>query len=161
MAGKDVGMLRARLDEALKASLLARDGRATSTIRLILAALKDRDIAERSKGNTEGLTDEQILQLLQTMIRQREESIRLYQKGGRQDLADEEAAEIAIIRQFLPPQLTADEMQAAISDVIEELGASSLRDMGRVMAMLKERFAGSMDFAAASTMVRDRLSAGG
>lgn len=153
-------MLRAKLDEALKAAMRARDGRATSTVRLILAALKDRDIAERGKGNTNGLTDEHILQLLQTMIKQREESIRLYQQGGRPELAAEEAAEIGIIRDFMPQQLSPDEIQAAISDVIEELGGTSLKDMGRVMAALKERFAGSMDFSQASAIVRQRLSGG-
>ncbi|MCU0837792.1 MAG: GatB/YqeY domain-containing protein [Rhodospirillales bacterium] len=152
-------MLRARLDEALKSSLLARDARATSTVRLILAALKDRDIAERGKGNVDGLTDDQILQLLQTMVKQREESIRLYQQGGRQDLADEERAEIAIIREFLPPQLTPEEVEAAVADIIEELSATSLKDMGRVMAALKDRFAGSMDFTQASGIVRTRLAA--
>jgi hypothetical protein len=152
-------MLRARLDEALKSSLLARDARATSTVRLILAALKDRDIAERGKGNVDGLTDDQILQLLQTMVKQREESIRLYQQGGRQDLADEERAEIAIIREFLPPQLTPEEVEAAVADIIEELSATSLKDMGRVMAALKDRFAGSMDFTQASGIVRARLAA--
>lgn len=152
-------MLRARLDEALRSSLLARDGRATSTMRLILAALKDRDIAERGKGNVDGLTDDQILQLLQTMVKQREESIRLYQQGGRQDLAAEEQAEIGIIREFLPPQLTTEEIEAAITDIIEETSATSLKDMGRVMATLKERFAGSMDFTQASSIVRARLAA--
>jgi uncharacterized protein YqeY len=154
-------MLRAKLDEALRASLQARDARATSTIRLILAALKDRDIAERGKGNAEGLSDDKILELLQTMIKQREESIRLYLAGGRKDKADEEAAEIAIIREFLPPPLTPEELEAAVADVCEELGATSLKDMGRVIATLKQRFAGSMDFATASAIVRRRLSGGG
>jgi uncharacterized protein YqeY len=152
-------MLRAQLEGALKASLLARDERATATVRLILAALKDRDIAERGKGNMDGISDDQIRQLLQQMIKQREESIRLYRQGGRQDLADGEAAEIVVIRQFLPPQLSDEETRAAIADAIEQLGGRSLKDMGRVMAMLRERFAGSMDFAAASAIVRERLTA--
>ena len=150
-------MLRTRLDEALKSGLLARDECAVRTVRLVLAALKDRDIAERSNGNHSGVNDDQILSMLQSMIKQRRESVRLYEKGGRVDLAREEAAEIAVIEQFLPPQLGEEEMGKAVAAVIEELDAKTLKDMGRVMGLLKTRHAGQMDFAAASAFVKGRL----
>lgn len=150
-------MLRGQLDGALKAAMLARDQRAVSTIRLILAALKDRDIAERGRGNADGLGDAEILALLQSMIKQREESIRLYQKGGREDLATEEAGEIATIRQFMPAQLSEAEIAAIVDAVVEEIGASSLKEMGKVMGLLKERHAGCMDFTRASALVKERL----
>ncbi len=150
-------MLRARLDEALKSGLLAREERAVRTVRLVLAALKDRDIAERSNGNHSGLKDDQILSLLQSMIKQRRESVQLYEKGGRADLASQEAEEIAIIERFLPPQMGEEEIGKAVSAIIEELDAKTLKDMGRVMGGLKTRHAGQMDFAAASALVKGRL----
>ncbi|MGZ8410392.1 MAG: GatB/YqeY domain-containing protein [Hyphomicrobium sp.] len=149
--------LRDRLNEALKSAMLARDATAVATVRLILAALKDRDITERGRGNPEGLTDLEIAELLQAMIKQRRESIQLYTQGGRPDLAKQEADEIEVIRQFLPKQMTSDEMAAAIDSAIDETGAGSLKDMGRVMGILKGRFAGRMDFAKASAIVRQRL----
>lgn len=136
----------------------ARDQRAVSTLRLILAALKDRDIAERGKGNPTGLSDTQILALLQSMVKQREESIRLYEQGSRQDLADEERDEIGIIQQFLPQPLNEDETKAAIEAIIAELEASSIKDMGRVMALLKERHAGRIDLSKAGALVRAQLT---
>lgn len=151
-------MLRTSLDDGLKAAMRARDACATSTMRLILAALKDRDIAERGKGNPAGLTDEQILGLLRSMIKQRQESIRLYEQGGRLELAKQEANEIGVIRQFLPAQLPAEAVEQAVAAVIHESGAASLKDMGRVMATLKARYPGQMDFAQAGAMVKARLS---
>ena len=151
-------MLRTRLDEGLKMAMRAHDQRATSTLRLILAALKDRDIAERGKGNPDGLSDEQNLGLLQSMIKQRGESIRLYEQGNRPDLAKQEADEIAVIEQFLPAQLDDDATAQAVDAVLAESGAKTLKDMGRVMALLKERFAGQMDFAKAGALVKQRLS---
>lgn len=136
----------------------ARDTRAVSTVRLILAALKDRDIAERGKGNPEGLSDQQVLALLQSMIKQREESIRLYEQGGRADLVEEEQEEIDIIRQFLPPQLSESETAAMVGAIIDEVGAASIKDMGRVMGLIKERHAGCIDLARVGAMVRARLS---
>jgi uncharacterized protein YqeY len=150
-------VLRKRLDEGLKAALRARDERATSTLRLILAALKDRDIAERGKGNPAGLSDEQILGLLQSMIRQRQESIRLYEQGGRRDLAKQEADEIVVIEQFLPAQMDEQATREAVTAAIGELEAKTLKDMGRVMALLKERHAGQMDLAKAGALVKERL----
>jgi len=150
-------MLRARLDEALKSALLAREGCAVATLRLVLATLKDRDIAERSKGNHSGIADDQILTLLQSMIKQRRESIALYERGRRDDLARQEAEEIAVIESFLPPQMGGEEMETVVSAIIDECGAKTLKDMGRVMGMLKTRHAGQMDFAAASSRVKERL----
>jgi len=151
-------MLRTRLDEGLKQAMLARDECATSTMRLILAALKDRDIAERGKGNSSGLSNEQILAMLRSMIKQRHESIRLYEEGGRHDLAKREAAEIEVIERFLPPLMDEAAMAGAVAAVIAETNAATLKDMGRVMALLKERFPGQMDFARAGALVKAQLS---
>jgi uncharacterized protein YqeY len=151
-------MLRERFENALKNAVLTRDSRTTSTMRLILAALKDRDIAERAKGNHQGITEDQILQMLRSMIKQRQDSIQLYEKGNRTDLASGEAEEISIIEQFLPRQLDAAEMAAAIAAAVEETDAQTLRDMGKVMALLKERFAGGMDFSRAGALVKEKLS---
>jgi uncharacterized protein YqeY len=151
-------MLRARFNDELKAAMKAKDPRAVSTVRLILAALKDRDIAARSRGITEGIGDDEIGDLLQKMIRQRRESIELYQQGKREDLAQQEREEIAIIERFLPQQMSESEMAAAVSALIAELGAGSIKDMGRVMAALKQRHAGQMDFSKASALVKERLS---
>lgn len=150
--------MRDRLEEALRAATLARDQRAMSTLRLILAALRDRDIAERSKGNPGGLSDDQIVALLHSMVKQRGESIKLYEQGSRPDLARQEAEEIAIIEQFMPPQMTPAEVDEAVAGVIEELEAKNLKDMGRVMAALRERYAGRMDFSGASARVKGQLA---
>ncbi len=151
-------MLRERLTDALKASMKEKNERSVSTLRLILAALKDRDIAARTKGNKEGLADDEILGLLQSMIKQRRESIQLYEKGGRMELAQQEAEEIAIIEEFLPEQMSDEEMAAVISGIIGEAEAESLKEMGKVMTALKDRYPGQMDFAKASAMVKERLS---
>jgi len=151
-------MLRARLSEALKAAMKSRDQCAVSTLRLILAALKDREIAARGKGGAEGIGDDEILDLLQKMIRQRRDSIEMYRQGNRQDLVDKEEAEIVVIQGFLPEQIGEDAMEAAVDEVIDELGAKTIKDMGRVMGTLKERYAGRMDFAKASTLAKQRLS---
>ena len=150
--------LRTRLNDALKSAMRAKDQRAVSTVRLILAALKDRDIAARSKGNSEGIDDAEILQMLQTMVKQREESIGHYEKGGRLELAQQEQEEIDIIRSYLPKQLSDREIAQAVKEVVDELGATSLKDMGRTMAALRERYAGQMDFAKASSAVKAQLS---
>ncbi len=151
-------MLRVALGNALKESMKAKNTRTTSTVRLILAALKDRDIAAREKGNKDGIPDDDILGLLQSMIRQRRDSIELYEKGGRCELAQQEAEEIGIIERFLPQQMGEAEIAAAIDGVVKELGAASLKDMGRTMAALRERYAGRMDFSKASQLVKTKLS---
>jgi uncharacterized protein len=143
-------MLRQRLSEALKAAMRERADRAVATIRLILAAIKDRDIAARGHGNTDGISEAEIVELLDKMIRQRGESIALYEQGGRLELAAQEQEEIEIIRRFLPRQLDDAEVAAAVEGVIAELDASSIKDMGRIMAELRNRYAGSMDFAKAA-----------
>jgi uncharacterized protein YqeY len=150
--------LRTRLNDALKTAMKAKDARAVSTVRLILAALKDRDIAARSKGNHEGIDEAEILQMLQTMVKQREESIALYEKGGRLELAQQEQEEIDIIRGYLPKQLSDAEIASAVKEVVAELGAANLKDMGRTMAALRERYAGQMDFAKASGVLKAQLS---
>lgn len=151
-------MLRARLNDDLKHALKAKDQLAVATLRLILAALKDRDIAARGKGNSDGVKDEEILELLQKMVRQRRESIEAYRNGGRQELAEREAAEIEVIKRFLPKELDEAEVQSAIEQTIAELEASSIKDMGKVIGTLKERYAGRMDFGKASRMVKQRLA---
>ncbi len=150
-------MLRVQISEALKSSMKAKDQRATSTLRLILAALKDRDIAARGKGGDDEISDDEILGMLQKMITQRHESIKFYQRGDRLDLAKEEAEEIEIIERFLPKRLDEKEMTDAISAVIDELGAANIKDMGRTMAALKQSYAGRMDFSKVSTIVKQRL----
>jgi uncharacterized protein YqeY len=151
-------MFRTKLSDALKDAMRAKEARAVSTLRLILAALKDRDIAARGKGKSEGIGDEDILDLLQKMVRQRRDSIELFEKGGRQDLANKEAEEIEVIQRFLPKQLDPDQVQGAVQEVIEELGAATIKDMGRVMAALKQRYAGRMEFGKASALVKERLA---
>lgn len=151
-------MFRTRLNEALKDAMKARDQGAVSTLRLILAALKDRDIAARTKGKSDGIGDDEILDLLQKMVRQRQDSIEMYQKGGRQDLVEKEGAEIEVIERFLPQQLDESEIRGAVGEVIGQLEASSIKDMGRVMGELKQRYAGRMDFGKASALVKEQLA---
>ncbi len=150
-------MLRTRLSDALKTAMKGKDGRSVSTLRLILAALKDRDIAARGKGNQDGVSDDEVLGLLQSMIKQRRESIGLYEKGGRMELAQGEAEEISVIEGFLPEQMSEDEIATVITGVLGEVGDESLKDMGKVMTALKEQFAGQMDFGKASAIVKERL----
>ena len=136
-----------------------KDKRATGTLRLILAALKDRDIAVRGKDASRDRIDEnEILQMLQTMIKQRRDSIELYEKGGRPELAQQEAEEITIIERFLPEQIAGPALEAAVGEVIAEVGAAGIKDMGRTMAALRDRYAGQMDFAQAGAMVKERLA---
>ena len=150
-------MLRERLSEALKVSMKAKNARAVSTLRLILAALKDRDIAARGRGVTDGVGEPEIIEMMQKMVRQRHESIELYERGGRPELAQQEAEEIAIIEGYLPKQLDEAETLQAVDAVLAELGAGNLKDMGRVMAALKERFGGRMDFGKAGARVKQKL----
>lgn len=150
-------MLRARLTETLKTAMKARDARRLSAVRMILAKLKERDVEARGKGNMNGIGDDEILAMMQGMIRQRRESIEIYEKGKRPDLAQIEQDEIRVIESFLPRPLSDDEMAAAIQAAIAEVGASGMKDMGRVMAKLKERHAGTLDFARASQLVKARL----
>ena len=153
-------MLRQRLSDALKVAMKSKDRLATSTLRLILAAVKDRDIAARGKGNADGISDDEVMSVLQTMVRQRDESIVFYEKGERPELAEKEAQEIVVIRGFLPEPMDEEQLPQAVTEAMDELGAASLKDMGRTMALLRERYAGRMDFAKASVLVKARLAGG-
>ncbi|CAA7619792.1 conserved hypothetical protein [Candidatus Terasakiella magnetica] len=150
-------MLRQQLNDALKAAMLGKDARTVSTVRLILAALKDRDIAARPKGLADGIGEDEIRQMLQSMIKQRRESITMYQQGNRPELAQQEADEIAIIERFLPRQMAEAEITEAVKAAIVATGAAGLKDMGRVMAHLKETYAGQMDFTKASALTKSSL----
>jgi uncharacterized protein len=151
--------LREQINDSLKAAMKAKDQKRVGTLRLVNAALKDRDIAARTETSRELLGDDEILSLLAKLIKQREDSIVAYEAGKRPELAAAERAEIAVIRAFMPKQMSADDTKAAIAKVIADLGATSIKDMGKVMAALKERFAGQMDFAKASGAVKDALNA--
>jgi uncharacterized protein len=150
-------MLRERLTEELKTAMKARDQRTVSTVRMILAALKERDIAVREKGNMTGIADPEIVEMMQKLVRQRRDSIELYEKGGRPELAQQEAEEIAVIERYLPKAMDEAEATAAIAMAVTETGAATIKDMGRVMAYLKERYAGRMDFAKAGALVKQKL----
>ena len=153
--------LREDIVAAMKEAMKAKDQAALATLRLISAALKDRDIAARGNGNQDGISDDEILSMLQTMIKQRHESAKMYRDGNRPELAESEEAEIAIITGFLPAQLGALEVDTAIAAAIESSGAASIKDMGQVMAHLKANHAGQMDFSAASQAVKSALMAKG
>ncbi|MEG3618494.1 GatB/YqeY domain-containing protein [Magnetovibrio sp. PR-2] len=153
-------MLRDQLTQSMKTAMKEKDEIGLASVRLIQAALKDRDIAARSNGNNDGISDDEILSMLQSMIKQRRDSIEMYEKGGRPELAEREAKEIDVIERFLPEQMDDDAAAAAIDKVIDELDANAMKDMGRVMAALKERHAGCMDFGKASGVVKARLSGG-
>ena len=151
-------MLRDKLNESMKEAMKARDAAALGTIRLILAKLKDTDIAARTEANREGVADDKILSMLQSMIKQRNESIALYEKGNRADLAEKEKAEIAVIERFLPQQMDEAAMSQAIKEAIAATGAAGIKDMGKVMAALKAKHAGSMDFGKAGAVVKAVLA---
>lgn len=148
--------MRETITAALKHATKAQDKRRISTLRLMSAAVKDRDIAARTVGKGQA-TDAELLELFAKMIKQREESEKIYADAGRGELAQQEAEEIVIIREFLPKQLSGQEMEAAIADAVAKTGASSVKDMGKVMAELKARYAGQMDFARASALVKSKL----
>ena len=151
-------MLRQRLNDALKEAMKARDQRSVSTLRLVLAQLKDRDIAARPAGNASGIGEAEIEEMLLKMVKQRQESIALYKQGNRPDLVQQEEEEIAVIERFMPKQLDEEEAAAAVEAAIAETGAQSVKEMGKVMAKLKERFPGRMDFAKAGALLKQRLS---
>ena len=151
-------MLRDEISGALKSSMKEKSQISVSTLRLIQAAIKDRDIAARSKGVDDGISDDEILQVLQTMVRQRNESIEMYKKGDRNELAEREAQEIEVIQGFMPRQLDDAEMDAAITEVIEATGAESIKDMGKAMGALRAQYAGQMDFGKAGAALKQRLA---
>ncbi|MFN4015784.1 MAG: GatB/YqeY domain-containing protein [Reyranella sp.] len=151
-------MLREKLTEAMKEAMRAKDQASLGTIRLIIAKLKDVDIAARTEASREGVADDKILSMMQSMIKQRNESIALYEKGGRADLAEKEKAEIGVIERFLPQQMDEAAVEAAVREAIAAAGATSVKDMGGVMAALKGKYAGQMDFAKASAAVKKALA---
>lgn len=149
-------MLRQEITQALTSAVKAQNKLKTSTLRLVMAALKDRDIANRGAGK-EPVSDDELLSILAKMIKQREESAKMYEEAGRIELAAGEKAEIEIIKEFLPQQLDEAEIRQICIDVIAETGAAGLRDMGKCMAVLKERYTGQMDFAKASAVLKELL----
>jgi len=151
--------IRDELNTVLKESLKAKDQVAMSTIRLINAAAKDRDIAARGNGNSEGITDAEILSLMQSMVKQRHESAKTYADNARPELAERELAEIVVIERFLPKQMSDDEMGTAIEKIIADTGAQDIKDMGKVMNELKARYAGQLDMAKAGGVVKAKLAA--
>ena len=150
--------MRDILDKSLKDAMRSRDTQKISTIRLINAAIKDRDIAVRSEDNLEGVSDEEILSILSKMIKQRKESAKQYEEGGRLELAQQEFEEIEIIENFLPRQLDLNETEQIVKKIILQINANSLRDMGKVMSLLKENYSGTMDFGKAGVVAKDLLS---
>ncbi|WP_337268900.1 GatB/YqeY domain-containing protein [Oryzifoliimicrobium ureilyticus] len=148
--------MRDQLAAALKDAMKSKNAERLSTVRLIQAAIKDRDIANRGVGKAEA-SDDEILQLLAKMVKQREESAKIYEENQRPELAAKERAEILVIQEFLPKQLSQSEVRSNIAEIIAETGASGAKDMGKVMAVLKERFAGRMDFSKASATVKELL----
>jgi uncharacterized protein YqeY len=150
--------LRDRIGAGLKEAMREKDATKLSTLRLINAAVKDQDIAARAKGKDAGVAEEELLAILAKMVKQRQESARAYEEGGRLELAEKEREEIAVIEDFLPRQLTGEEVEAAIDKAIAETGAEGLRDMGRVMGLLKAKHAGQMDFGAVGPKVKARLN---
>jgi uncharacterized protein YqeY len=152
-------MIRDDIKAALVSAMKSGDKARTATIRLVQSSLKNRDIELRGAAAPPPDDDLLVTEVLQKMIKQRRESIALYEQGGRQELADAESAEVAVIEGFLPRQMSEDEVRAAIDAIVTETGAASLKDMGRVMAALKERHAGQLDMSKASGLVKARLSA--
>ena len=151
-------MLRDDINNALKDAMKTKDERRVSTLRLVNSSLKNADIEARGEGKSP-LSDDELLGLLQKMIKQRHESIELYEKGGRPELAQQERDEIAIIAVYLPEQMSEDDVKAAIAEAIRETGAVGMKDMGKVIGALKAKFAGKMDFAKTSALVKGALSA--
>ncbi|MDE0590098.1 GatB/YqeY domain-containing protein [Halocynthiibacter sp. C4] len=149
--------MRSRLTTSMKEAMKAKEAERLSTLRLINAAIKDRDIAMRGEGKDGGVGDDEVLGILGKMVKQRQESARAYEEGGRLELAEKERSEIAIIEEFLPRQLDEAETEKAVEKVISEVGAESIRDMGKVMGALKSKYTGQMDFGRVGPMVKDKL----
>ena len=149
--------LRAQVMQAMKDAMKSGDKARLSTIRLMQSAIKDKDIASRTDGRNDGVPDSEILELFSKMVKQRRESAELYQKGDRPDLVEKEQAEIAVLEEFMPKQMDDAETKAAIEAVVAEVGATSVKDMGKVMGALKAKYAGKMDFAKAGAAVKAAL----
>ncbi|SEK63188.1 hypothetical protein SAMN04488032_104230 [Pacificibacter marinus] len=150
--------IRTRISAALKAAMKDKDAPRLSTLRLISAAIKDRDIALRGEGDDAGVSDADVLGILEKMVKQRKESARAFDEGGRLEMAEKERAEIIVIGDFLPRQLNDDEVSKAIDDAISASGAESIRDMGKVMGALKSKYTGQIDFGAVGPRVKEKLA---
>ena len=152
--------LRERVNQALKEAMKERAAQRLSTLRLINAAIKDKDIEARGEGNEDGVGNAEVLAILGKMTRQRQESAKIYEEGGRIDLAERERSEVKVIEEFLPKQLSEKEVEKAVAAAISETGADSVRDMGRVMGALKSKYTGQMDFGSVGPMVKTQLCSG-
>ncbi|MFD1342277.1 GatB/YqeY domain-containing protein [Litorisediminicola beolgyonensis] len=150
--------LRTKITSAMKQAMKDRDAERLSTLRLINAAIKDRDIALRGDGQDQGVGDDEVLGILGKMVKQRRESAKSYEEAGRLDLAAQEEGEIVVIEEFLPRRLNDKEVARAVDDAVAEVGADSIRDMGRVMGVLKSKYTGQMDFGTVGPMVKERLA---
>ncbi|MEL6467263.1 MAG: GatB/YqeY domain-containing protein [Pseudomonadota bacterium] len=151
--------LRTKISAALKQAMKDKDADRLSTLRLINAAIKDKDIDARAAGQDDGVGEGEVLAILGKMVKQRKESAKTYEEGGRLDLAEREMTEITVIEEFLPQKLDDEASAKAVDDAIAEVGADSIRDMGKVMGVLKSKYTGQMDFGAVGPMVKDRLCA--
>ncbi|MCK0141950.1 GatB/YqeY domain-containing protein [Aliiroseovarius sp. F20344] len=149
--------MRSRVNDALKTAMKNKDAERLTTLRLINAAIKDQDIALRGKGEDTQISDSDVLAILGKMVKQRQESARAYEEGGRLELAEKELSEIKVIEDFLPRQLSDEETEAAVVSAIAEVGADSIRDMGKVMGALKAKFTGQMDFGKVGPLVKAKL----
>ena len=150
-------MLREDLQKALKESMLAHDAETTGAVRLIIAGMKEKDVDVRGKGAKEA-TEAELLSMMQTMIKQRNESIKMYMDGNRPELAAKERKEIEIIERFLPKQMSDAEIEAAVRALISETGASSMKDMGKIMGALKSQYAGQLDMGKANGIIKSLLA---
>jgi uncharacterized protein YqeY len=151
--------LRDQINDSLKEAMKSGDKRRVSTLRLINSAIKDRDIQNRTQGPDEGVSDAQIVEVLAKMVKQRQESLEIYEKAGRNELAGQEREEIQIIQGYMPKQLSEAEVKSVIAAVIKEVGATSVKDMGKVMGSLKAKYSGQMDFAKAGAVIKSLLGA--
>ncbi len=151
-------MLRDKFLETLKQAMREKNTVRVSTVRLMMAALKDRDISVREKGNYEGIGEDEILQMLQSMVKQRKESMVLYEQGDRPDLVAKEVQEIEVIQEFLPRPLSEEETETLLSQVLDQLNAHSVKDMGRVMAELRKKYVGCMDFSKVAELLKEKLN---
>lgn len=150
-------MLREKLNNDVKEAMKSRDQERLTTLRLVVAAIKDREISERVQGVSEALADKDIIQIITKMVKQRDESARAYDEGGRADLRDRERREITILQDYLPKQMSEEEIRAAIQTTMAEMGDLTIKDLGKIMAVLKEKYSGEMDFGLANKIVKERL----
>ncbi len=150
--------IRENLSQTLKTAMKAKDENTLTTVRMIISKMKERDIEARVSGNMNGIPDPELLSLMQGMIKQRQESAKMYRDGGRPELADKEGAEIKIIEQFLPAQMNDDQIADVIAGIIAKTGAAGVKDMGKIMAELKANYAGQLDMAKAGAVVKQKLA---